>query len=137
MENRKRRGPAKLPPEKARHHHIGIYLSGSELAELANRAGTRIPEKSPGMQSGGDTAARKKIAAYVRNAAFGALPPRIPEANMQIWRDLAPALANLNQIAKQLNTGKPDDLTEMILIDVGDLQCKIANLRTKLFEAAT
>lgn len=132
MDKKRKYGPAKKPSEKIRKHHIGVYLTDAELAEIAKRAGTRIPEEMPGKKSGGDTASRRKIAAHIRAAAFGALPPKIPPANMQIWIELSPALANLNQIAKKLNTGKGiDDMDRMDIYEVSD---KLSALRSKLFE---
>jgi len=73
-------GPSKKLPEEIRKHHIGVYLTDAEFADLANRAGTRIPQEKPGERSGGDTAARRKIAAYLRAAAFCTLPLRISES---------------------------------------------------------
>lgn len=77
---KRKHGPSKKPPENLRKHHIGVYLTDAELAELANRAGARIPEKKPGERSGGDTASRRKIAAYVRAAAFCTSPLRISDS---------------------------------------------------------
>lgn len=98
---KRQHGPAKKAVEKIKKNHIGVYFSDDELVTLCNRAGTNIPVK----KTGGDTASRKKLACYLRNAAFGAVPPRVPEVNYVVWTELAPVVANLNQIAHKLNKG--------------------------------
>lgn len=133
MDKKRKHGPTQKPSEMIRKHHIGVYLTDAELAELARRAGTRIPEEMPGKKSGGDTASRRKIAAHIRAAAFGALPPKIPPANLKIWIELSPSLANLNQIAKKLNTGK--EINDMDWLDIYEVSSKLTDLRSKLFEA--
>ncbi len=129
-------GPSAKALHKIKHNHLGIYLSDTELADLACRAGTRVPLTKPGLRSGGDTAARKKIAAYIRHAAFGSLPPRIPSANIEIWTSLTKPLSNLNQIAKKLNEGggiyDADDMFYVIC-----LRDQISELRKSLFETGT
>jgi hypothetical protein len=58
------------PPEQVRSEHICVYLTGAEMAELANLAGAQVPEQ----KRGGDTANRRKIASYLRDAGFRELP---------------------------------------------------------------
>lgn len=133
MENeakKRRRGPTPKSPDKIRKHHIGVYLSDPELRELSKRAGTHIPHIMEGKQSGGDTAPRRKIADYIRAAAFGALPPIVPAVNEKVWLELAPVLANLNQIAKRLNTG--ERVNDCMYIDVLEIQDALNTLRPKL-----
>lgn len=122
-------GPAKKAIEKIKINHIGVYFSDDELATLCNRAGTNIPVK----KTGGDTASRKKLAAYIRAAAFGALPARVPEVNMAVWIELAPVVANLNQIAHKLNKGMVlDGIDVSIFTEINE---KFTALRKQLIQA--
>lgn len=129
----RRRGPTPKSPDTIRKHRIGVYLSDPQLEELSKRAGTHIPKKMEGERSGGDTAARRKIANYIRAAAFGALPPVVPAVNERVWIELAPVLANLNQIAKKLNSGgKIDDYAAVMLDEVVEINDMLKILRPKL-----
>lgn len=94
-------GPHKKAINDLKKNHVTVYFNDNDFAKLCNRAGTNVPIK----KIGGDTASRKKLADYLRNAAFGSLAPRIPEVNYVVWTELAPVVANLNQIAHKLNKG--------------------------------
>jgi hypothetical protein len=98
---KRQHGPAKKALNGIKKNHVTVYFNDADFAKLCNRAGTNVPVK----KIGGDTASRKKLAGYLRNAAFGAVPPRVPEVNYVVWTELAPVVANLNQIAHKLNKG--------------------------------
>jgi len=76
LRNKKlRRGPTPKPAEKIRKNCIGVYFTDVEFADIAIRAGTHIPNK----QTGGDTASRRKIAAFIRTAVSGSLLATVPK----------------------------------------------------------
>jgi len=64
---------------------------------------------------------------YLRAAAVGRLPPVVPELNVQAWAELARVGANLNQVARSLNSG------EAVEIEV--VQRLLADLRVRLVGA--
>lgn len=78
--NKKQRkyGPKPKQPEQLRSQHICVYLTNSEMAELAILAGTQIPQK----KRGGDTASRRKIAAYLRNSGLIILQPTVSKSTI-------------------------------------------------------
>lgn len=121
-------GPVPNPPELLRSHHIGVYLNDAEMAKLAIHAGTQIPKQ----KRGGDTASRRKIAAYLRDAGLNALPPVVPKINSEVWTELAPVLANLNQIAKKRNCG--GELDEGDLLAIKTIKDALTELRPKLIK---
>lgn len=94
-------GPVPKGPEHLRSHHIGIYLTHAEMAKLATLSGTQMPEK----KRGGDTASRRKMAAYLREASFRTLPPTEPKITFEIWSQLSQVYKTMNQIAKKRNGG--------------------------------
>lgn len=94
---RRRHGPAPLDVADKRVHTVSVRLNAAELAWLdAQRVRVR-------MQRG----------EYLRAAAFGKLPPVVPELNREAWIALARTAANLNQIAYRLNSGDTLPLAEV------------------------
>jgi hypothetical protein len=91
---RRRFGPAPLDATDKRVHTVSARLNGDELALLDARRGPL----------------RMRRGEYLRAAAFGKLPPSIPEVNRQAWSELARTASNLNQLARHLNMGQRDDL---------------------------
>lgn len=66
---------------------------------------------------------------FLRLAAFDAAPPpKIPEANLELWAKFAPMSANLNQIARHLNSGDP------LHVHISELRATVAELRLVLIE---
>ena len=68
-----------------RIHAVTARLSATELETLDSRRG---------MRRRGD---------YLRTAALGVLPPMVPTVNIDAWKQLARAAANLNQISAAFN----------------------------------
>ena len=96
---KQRRGPKPLDPADLRDRCVSVRLN---LAELEWLDRVREPAK---MQRG----------EYLRAAAKGKLPTTIPPINVEAWAELARSAANLNQIAKHLNSGERVALTQIIL----------------------
>lgn len=128
-QKRKRKyGPTpKLAADK-RKNLIGIYLTDTELSDIAARAGTHIPQH----KTGGDTQSRRKIATYIRASAFGSLPPVVPKLNEAAWIELASVLSNLNQIAHKLNSGQ--QINDVDSHNIAEIKTTIISLRPKLLE---
>lgn len=126
---KRQHGPAKKAVRDLKKNYVGLYFNDEDYAKLCNRAGTNIPVK----KSGGDTASRKKLADYLRAAAFGALPPKIPKVNYKVWTELSPVISNLNQIAHKLNKGMViDNLDVAVFAEIND---KITAIRKQLIES--
>lgn len=99
QKQKQRRGPKPLDPSDLRGHCVSVRLN---LAELEWLDRVREPAK---MQRG----------EYLRAAASGKLPMTIPPINIEAWAELARSAANLNQIAKHLNSGERVALTQIML----------------------
>lgn len=84
-------GPRPLDAKDKRTHTVSVRLNAAELERLD---ALRAPRK---LQRG----------AYMRAAFLESLPPFVPELNQNAWLELSKSAANLNQIAKVLNHGKP------------------------------
>lgn len=116
MEIKKRRhGPLPRPAEDVRRIRISVYFTANEATEVRRRA------------------AKVAIApaAYVRDSALRRLPKQVPEINMTAYRELARVAANLNQIARNLNTlwgdgGLPN------LADIEVIRGELARFRDRL-----
>ena len=66
----------------------------------------------------------KRRGAYLRACFLGNAPAPVPEINKKVWRELARAAANLNQIAIKLNLH--DD------VELRDVQAALRNFRINL-----
>ncbi|EJW5054655.1 hypothetical protein OCE66_003504, partial [Salmonella enterica] len=81
---------AKTPSQQTRSHCISIRLNDAELyyvdglREDLNRA------------------------VWIRMSALNHLPPKIPEINLTVWKDLAKASQDLNNLVQHLNTKSHD-----------------------------
>lgn len=93
----RRRGPTPKPSTERRTHRIAVYLSGSEFKVVSGFA--ELAKTSP--------------AAYLRKVALNTPPVVIPQINQQAWEHLGRAAANLNQIAKSLNSSELNYLAEV------------------------
>jgi hypothetical protein len=98
QKQKQRRGPKPLDPADLRDHCVSVRLN---LAELEWLDRVRAPAK---MQRG----------EYLRAAAKGKLPTTIPPINVEAWAELARSAANLNQIAKHLNSGDRIAITQIM-----------------------
>jgi hypothetical protein len=110
--SKRKYGRTPKPQEQVRSEHIGVYLTSAEIAELAALAGTH----SPLQKRGGDTASRRKIAAYLRAAGLRKLPPIVPEISIEVWSKLSLAFEIMNQIAEKKNGGEDLDETDSLPI---------------------
>ncbi len=108
VDHRSRRGPG-IDPALKRDHCVSVRLNSDELTLLDSRRGK--------FQRG----------EWMRMATLETLPPSIPALNLEAWRELSHAAANLNQIAKALNQGEK--------IEPGSLRDKLATFRTALIGA--
>lgn len=93
----RRRGPAPKPSEVRRKHRVAVYLNNSELKIVCGFS--ELSGVCP--------------AAYLRKAALGTPPVVVPQVNQQVWQQLGHAAANLNQIAKSLNSNDLSYLVEV------------------------
>jgi hypothetical protein len=78
-----------LPPEDQRTHCVSVRFSTAELARLTTDM--QVQHK-------------KELAAVVRDAYLHGPRSVVPPVNLDKWRELARAIANLNQIALLLNS---------------------------------
>lgn len=107
-------GPKPLDPKDKRTHTISVRMNEAELAHLD---ALRAPRK---LQRG----------AYMRAAFMQSLPPSVPELNQAAWLELSKSAANLNQIAKALNHGKPVGVG-IILDEVARFRCNLVKAERK------
>lgn len=111
MKKNRTYGPAPLPPEQLRHKRLSVYVTDAELHELERRAAL-VSMRTP---------------AYLRESGLEKLPPVVPELNQKAWLELSKAAANINQIAKALNQGKP--------VGMGEIIDQLAKFRCMLLKA--
>lgn len=109
-----KRGPKLLDPKDKRTHTVSVRMNE---AELDNLDALRAPRK---LQRG----------AYMRAAFLESLPPSVPELNKVAWLELSKSAANLNQIAKALNNGKPVGMG-FILDAVNKFRCNLIKAEKK------
>lgn len=93
----RRRGPTPKPLESQRKHRIAVYLNSSEWKII--NGFSELSHVCP--------------AAYLRKAALNTPPVVIPQLNQDVWEQLGRAAANLNQIAKSLNSSDFNYLVEV------------------------
>jgi len=96
LQNTRKRGPTPKPPESLRKHRVAVYLNDSEW-KIINGFG-ELSNTCP--------------AAYLRKTALNTPPLVIPQVNQQVWQQLSHAAANLNQIAKSMNSSDQNYLAE-------------------------
>ena len=107
------------PTPKAEHDlqskRVVVHFNEADYTKLTAFAGSDIP---------------RRVAAYVRTSALQTVSPVATALNREAWQTLAPALANLNQIARKLNTGNSyGDSDRIDIIELTDL---VKELRGKL-----
>ena len=103
---RRPRGRKPTDPGKRRDFFVKVAISPEELGKL-DRIRGRYPRAS-----------------WMRMTAFGFLPPRIPEINMQAWVELSRASSNLNQIAARLNRRG--------MVEAAEVQSALKDFRNRL-----
>lgn len=108
-------GKPKLPSEDIREHCISVRLNKAELTQLdSKRSSYRRGE-------------------WLRMAALHQLAPVYPEVNKEAWCELARSAANLNQIAKHLNTKAPESAISKT--ELFSIRRSLNNFRDALFSA--
>jgi len=60
--------------------------------------------------------ARMKPSELMRQKFFNAAPPSVPKVNLDAWTKLSSASANLNQMARYLNSGMRLDIDEVSVL---------------------
>lgn len=102
----------KIEDESQRRvHQINCALTKTELDVIDERRGAATRGE------------------FLRLAALDAPPPpKIPEANLELWTRFAPMSANLNQISRRLNSGDP------LNSQIEELRATVAGLRRALIE---
>lgn len=106
---------AKTPSQQTRSHCISIRLNDAELyyvdglREDLNRA------------------------VWIRMSALNRLPPKIPEINLTVWKDLAKASQDLNNLVQHLNTKSHD--SPFTITEIYTVQKRIKALRDALLSA--
>ena len=108
MSKNRKHGPDPLPPDQLRSKRLSVYVTEDEFSELTRRA-KLVSMRTP---------------AYLRECALERLPPTVPELNQKAWLELSKSAANLNQIAKALNHGKPVGMG-FILDAVNKFRCNL------------
>ncbi|MDY7567487.1 plasmid mobilization relaxosome protein MobC [Pseudomonas sp. RTC3] len=87
--------------KEKRTKRLNVFFNGNEYLQLLGEA----------------KRARMRPSSLVRQKFFAtAPPPSVPDLNLDAWVRLAPAAANLNQIARYLNTGMELDIAELSTI---------------------
>jgi len=111
----RKHGPIPKTESELQSKRVVVHFNKADYAKLTTLAGSDVP---------------RRVAAYVRSSALQNVSPVAPVLNREAWQKLAPALANLNQIAYKLNTGKGID--DMDRIDIMTLADLVKDLRGKL-----
>lgn len=113
--NRRGRGGRPRSPDP-RSGQVMVRLTASERARLDDLAG-----------AGG-------IAEYLRATALGWKPRLarvVPTLNADAWRDLAPVMANLNQLTRHANEGRLGVLGDLTPV-LDDIRQRVMSLRAAL-----
>lgn len=90
---RGRVGRPALPPEAARDQRVNLRLNAEEFGTVTRTA----------------AAVGLTVAAYVRRAALGTVPPPppvVPAVNLDKWEELGRALSNFNQLVREVHGGR-------------------------------
>lgn len=110
----RKHGPTPRDPSELRTVRFNLMLTESEYVSLVALCGST---------------SRKRVSEYVRRSIFDRESGKIPEANLTVWRELAPVFSNLNQIAKRVNAfGRSDTLS----LSIRDMRDTIKSLRAEL-----
>jgi hypothetical protein len=91
---------ARTSDKEKRTKRLNIFFDGNEYAQLLDEA----------------RQAQMKPSELMRRKFFKTAPPSVPKLNLESWTKLAAASANLNQIARYLNSGMGLDLDELTRI---------------------
>lgn len=91
---------------------IDVYLAADERDEITRRAAE----------------ARLPVSAFIRRAAMGQRVRTVPTGNATRWASLSRLSANLNQIARHLNSGRVDG------IDAGTVEALLGEVRALRLE---
>ena len=110
---RSRRGPEPLGADEKRDHCVSVRLNADELSRLD-------VARAPAKMLRGE---------YLRAAALHKLPPTIPTLNRTAYVELARVGANINQIAKRLNSD------ELAAVDLPLVRAELHALRLALLAA--
>ena len=103
-------GPHPKPTSELKSHRIVIHLSEAEHYKIKAIVRSETP---------------RKIAAYIRSVSLDKIVPTVPGCNIELWRELAPVLSNLNQIAKKLNSGETLHTVEALKFDLQTLRNRL------------
>ena len=104
--NRRARGRKPADPAKLRDFCVKVAISKEEIEKL-DRIRGRYPRAS-----------------WMRMSAFGFVPSKIPELNVQAWTELSKSAANLNQIAARLN--------QRGMVEAAEVQSALKDFRARL-----
>lgn len=72
------------------------------------------------------------LSAFIRRATLGTPIQVLPKANAELWQELSHTTANLNQIARHLNSGLAVGVPPEL---IADLQLQVSQLRLELVGA--
>lgn len=108
---KRKRGP-KPDPANKREKRVSVYFSDTEYEKLVAKVGDK-----------------KLLSDFLRNLGLGKKASRvvIPEINSKAYSELARTAANLNQVAKAINTGDP--------VDIEQIQTSLKELRFAIIGA--
>lgn len=98
-QRKKKYGTEPIPAQDKRQKRLNVFFSDAEYAELL----TRVKRKSG-------------LSAYIRSQAIAGktqLSVVVPEINLKAYAELARTAANLNQLARKLNSSDIIDLTQL------------------------
>ncbi|PQQ38820.1 hypothetical protein [Photorhabdus laumondii] len=106
---------AKLPSQQTRSHCISIRLNDTELSHVDG--------------------SRENLnrAVWIRMSALKHPPPKIPEINLTVWKELAKASQNLNNLIQHLDTKSHD--SPFTITEIYTVQKRIKVLRDALLSA--
>lgn len=121
MDTQQRRGRGGRPRSPSpRTAQVSVRISRDERARLEEAAGPR------------------GLAEYLRAAGLRRSPRitrNVPALNAEAWRQLAPVLANLNQLARAANEGRLVPAAEALPV-LTDLAAEVRALRAALLGQA-
>ena len=103
-------GPHPKPVSELKSHRVVIHLTDAEHYKIKAIVRSETP---------------RKIAAYMRSASLEKIVPTVPGCNIELWRELAPVLNNLNQIAKALNSGETRHTVEALRTELQILRNRL------------
>lgn len=92
--HRSKRGRKPIPEDEKRNRTVSVRLSDAEYALVDKKRG------------------RLRLGEWMRGASLDRLQPTVPKINRQTYQELNRLSANVNQLAKESNLGRPIDLLE-------------------------